>query len=96
MEQKQHNQTPQSHDGHISMADQRVLEGVSDQILKKYMDERDCIWESQHMRDRIRESSGFQLHLACVRFNEALRKLWESVPWYRKILIKVSSWLNAL
>ena len=59
-----------------NLSDERVLEGVSEEIiLKKYMESMNCEWRHHDLRHKIRETSLFQLHLACVRFNEALRNL---------------------
>lgn len=79
------------------MEEQKKVEGVSEEILlNRYMEERDCEWRCHELREKIRESNGFQLELASTRFNEALRNLWNSIPWWRKILIRVISWLNPL
>jgi hypothetical protein len=69
---------------------------TEEMILMEYMEERDCEWGHQELRDKIRESNGFQLHLASTIFHEGLRNLWDSIPWYRKILIRVSRWRNPI
>jgi hypothetical protein len=69
---------------------------TEEMILMEYMEERDCPWIYPELREKIRESNGFQLHLASTRFNEGFRILWDSIPWYRKILIRVSRWRNPI
>jgi hypothetical protein len=69
---------------------------TDEMILIEYMEERDCEWGHQELRDKIRESNGFQLHLASTRFNEGFRILWDSIPWWRKVLIRISGWVNEI
>ena len=44
-------------------------------ILKKYMESINCEWRHHDLRHKIRETSLFQLHLACVRLSEAFRNI---------------------
>ena len=61
----------------------------NDTILKEYMKSMNCEWKDNELRAKIKDSNGFKLHLACDRFNKSIMKLWDSVPWWKKILIRI-------